>query len=137
MSDQQPPAAPPPYGGGGYAPYQPEPPATGQATTALVLGIVGLTFCPGAGSIAAWIIGRSAVREIDASAGRLGGRSSAMAGYVLGIIGTALAALGMLVLAVFLMFTLVFAHTVTHCIDKISHENPTTTDGGNVQLPNC
>lgn len=129
MSNPQPPSAPPPppYGSGGYPQYPSEPAATGQATTALVLGIVGLTVCPGAASIPAWIIGRSAMREIDASNGQLGGRSSAFAGYVMGIIGTVITALGILALAAFLVITLVFASHVTHCIENFNPGNGTTT----------
>jgi hypothetical protein len=123
MSDPQPPPAPPPFGTGGYPPFQTEPPPTGQAIAALVLGIAGLSLCPGVASIPAWIIGRSAVREIDASAGRLGGRTLAFVGYVLGIVGTVLAALGAVVAAIFLLVVLVFASHVTHCVDTI---NPTT-----------
>ncbi|MCW2753427.1 MAG: hypothetical protein JWQ32_838 [Marmoricola sp.] len=116
MSDQQPPAPPPPsYGNGGYPPFQSEPPPTGQAIAALVLGIAGLSLCPGVASIPAWIVGRSAMREIDASAGRLGGRTLAFVGYVLGIVGTALAGLGALVLAVFLVLALAFTSHVTRC----------------------
>ncbi len=89
-----PPAWQPPPGQP-YA-YQPPPPAPGSATTALILGIVGVVMCPLVASIPAWIIGRNSVREIDASQGQLGGRSTAQAGYVLGIIGTALGALGIL-----------------------------------------
>ncbi len=127
MSSQQPPPTPPPPHGSGGSQYSTEPPATGQATTALVLGIVGLTVCPGAASIPAWIIGRSAVREIDASQGQLGGRSSAFAGYVLGIIGTVIAALGLLALTAFLVLGLVFASHVTHCIERSATSNGDTT----------
>jgi len=83
-----------------YAPDHP------QATTALVLGIVGMVVCGGLLSPFAWWIGKKAVNEIDASQGRLGGRGAAQAGYILGIIGTCILALyalffgGMLVLLV-------------------------------------
>lgn len=95
--------------------YTPEPPTTSKATIALVLGIVGLTVCPGAASIPAWIIGHDAVKEIDASNGTLGGRSVALAGKVTGIIGTALAALGVLVLGAFLLIGAVFVSSVDDC----------------------
>ncbi|RNL79750.1 DUF4190 domain-containing protein [Nocardioides marmorisolisilvae] len=112
---QQPPyaqAPPPPPAPGytqqAYGPYTPEPPATNRATLALVLGIVGLTVCPGAASIPAWIIGNEAVKEIDASQGQLGGRSMAFAGKVTGIIGTVLAGAGLLAIgAIFLISALV------------------------------
>jgi len=95
--------APPP----GFGPqYSPEPPATKKATTALVLGIVGLTVCVGIASIPAWIIGNDALKEIERSNGTLGGRSFAQAGKVMGIIGTALGALSVLVLGLFLVLSL-------------------------------
>ena len=70
-----------------YAPDHP------QATTALVLGIVGIVVCAGLLSPVAWWIGKKAVDEIDASQGRLGGRGAAQAGFILGIIGTCILAL--------------------------------------------
>ena len=80
-----------PYGQSpmGYAPDHP------KATTALVLGILGLVVC---GVIApfAWRIGRRTLDEIDGSHGQLGGRGTAQAGYVLGIIGTVVLLLGLL-----------------------------------------
>ena len=82
----QPPYGQPPMG---YAPDHP------KATTALVLGILGLVVC---GVIApfAWRIGRRTLDEIDGSHGQLGGRGTAQAGYVLGIIGTVVLLLGLL-----------------------------------------
>ena len=63
--------------------------------TALILGIVGLVCCSIAAPFA-WSIGGKAVKEIDASGGRLGGRGQAQAGKILGIIGTVLLVLGVL-----------------------------------------
>ena len=94
-----------PYG----APYQPAY-AGGMvsdhpsATTAMVLGIIGLVGVLTCGGItlllspAAWVVGRRAVREIDASPGRYAGRERAQAGKIMGIIGTVLLALGVLVI---------------------------------------
>jgi hypothetical protein len=78
---------PGPSGSPGY-PYGPQPEQS-QATTALVLGILGVALC---GPIApfAWSIGRSSLREIDASGGALGGRGKAQAGYIMGIVGSIL-----------------------------------------------
>ena len=42
----------------------------------------------------AWAIGAKAVREIDATPGRYGGRDQANAGKIMGIIGTVLLVLG-------------------------------------------
>jgi uncharacterized membrane protein YjgN (DUF898 family) len=76
--------------GYGYAPNHP------RATLALVLGILGVVLCNVLAPFA-WAIGGTAVREIDASGGRYGGRGSAKAGQVLGIIGTVLLVIGVLV----------------------------------------
>jgi hypothetical protein len=73
----------------GYAPDHP------KATTSMVLGILGIVLC---GLIApfAWRIGKRTMNEIDASNGQLGGRGTAQAGYIMGIIGTVLLALAVL-----------------------------------------
>jgi hypothetical protein len=115
----QPPYGQPPYGqpqygepqygqqpGGAYPQQGGFPPMgyPGQdhpkATTALVLGILGIVIC---GVIApfAWRMGKRTVAEIDASNGQLGGRGAAQAGYVLGVIGTVLLGLGLLALVLF------------------------------------
>lgn len=82
-----------------YPPYAPPPPDHPQATTALVLGIVGVVVCQVLGPFA-FVMGRKAVREIDASGGTLGGRSNAQAGYVLGIVGMVMLGIGLLILLV-------------------------------------
>ena len=85
-----------PYGqqpyGYGYAGPAPTP---GSATAALVVGIISLVLgCAWGigllGSPVAWYLGAKAKREIDASNGQLGGRGLAVAGFVLGIVGTVL-----------------------------------------------
>lgn len=81
---------PPPPGG-----YQPMPQDHPRAMTSLVLGILGIVCC-GIVAPIALVIGRNAVREIDASGGRIGGRSTAQAGYILGIVGTVLLVLGVI-----------------------------------------
>ena len=98
-------STPPPPGG--YDPNQPygnQPPPPGgygvpqdhpKATTALVLGILGVVCCSIAAPFA-WSIGKKAVSEIDASGGRMGGRGKAQAGYILGIVGTVLLILSLL-----------------------------------------
>lgn len=60
-----------------------------QATTVLILGVVGLVACQLLSPFA-WSMGNKTLREIDASGGQLGGRSEANAGRILGIIGTCL-----------------------------------------------
>ena len=90
----------------GYAP--PYPPDHPKATTALVLGIVGLVLC-GIAAPFAWQMGKRTVSEIDASQGRLGGRGAAQAGYVMGIIGTVFLGLAVLLLVVMLVLFVLFA----------------------------
>ena len=72
--------------------------SNGKATAALVLGILGLVFCPFICSIAALVLGYQARGEIDSSGGRQGGRSNATAGIVLGWIGIGLVLAGIALL---------------------------------------
>lgn len=117
----QPPHGQGPYGQGPYgqSPYGNQPGGPGQqpvretpssATLALVLGIIGLgsvVIACGIGLILspfAWVIGGRAVREIDNSHGRLGGRDHARAGQVMGIVGTVLLVLVVLVIVTLVAF---------------------------------
>lgn len=123
-SDQPAPPPPPGYGqpgygsgyGQGYGPgygqgYAPPPPVGyayqvpdhPKATTVMVLGIVGLVACQVVSPFA-WQIGKRTLEEIDGSGGRVGGRGQAQAGYVLGIIGTVILALSVLLLVVYFIF---------------------------------
>lgn len=86
-----PPPPPPP------SPYASGPTSSGNAVTALVLGILGLVMCGPFTAVPAIVVGRRALREIDDAQGRLGGRGMAQAGFVLGIVGTVLGALALLV----------------------------------------
>ena len=102
---QQPPPPPPeqqpPFGG--YPPNQYGAPPYGgfvppdhhQAVTVLILGILGLVLCQLISPFA-WVMGNRVVGEIDASGGQLGGRSTANAGRICGIVGTVLCGLGLL-----------------------------------------
>ena len=117
MSDDQPgnpsgATPPPPPGGyqpnwGGAYPPPPQPgyqqpyyvpPKHPQATTAMILGILGIAVC-GLCAPFAWSIGGKAVKEIDANPGAYGGRSEAHAGKIMGIVGTCLI-IGAIVLVV-------------------------------------
>ena len=91
----------------GYPAYAADHP---KATTALILGILGIVVC---GFLApfAWRIGKRTVDEIDASQGQLGGRGSAQAGYILGLIGTVLLGLGLLFLVGIVVVTIISAAT--------------------------
>jgi len=85
-------AAPPPpalsgqVARSGMATVAPTPP---KATWSLIIGVISL-FAFWFTSPVAWWMGKSALAEIDASGGRLGGRSVAQIGRVFGIIGTVL-----------------------------------------------
>jgi len=78
----------------GYAPYGQQ--TNNKATTALVLGIVGLVVCQIV-SIFAIIVGREAAREIRYSGGTQTGEGMATAGRVLGWIGVAILVLSILI----------------------------------------
>lgn len=107
-SDPGTPGYPPPAGGyaaapppaGGYAYVAPDHP---RATLSLVLGIIGLVSCQILSPFA-WVIGKKAVAEIDAAPGRYGGRGQAQAGYILGLVGTILLALGLVFVLVWVVF---------------------------------
>lgn len=98
-----PPSAPPPgYGGPGYNPYgypsnQREHP---DGTSVLVLGILGLVLCQILSPIA-WVKGNSAKRDMDSQPGVVWtNRGNITAGRILGIIGTCMILLSVLIVAV-------------------------------------
>lgn len=132
---QQPPSPQPGYGQQGYGGYPPSgypaypparyyPPAAPhhpKATTALVLGLVsvvgGLSLCglPLVVSPFAWVTGHRVLNEIRAARGQLAGESSAQAGMVLGIIGSVLLVIWLLVIALMVLgfATADFEHLAT------------------------
>lgn len=59
----------------------------------LVLGILSLVLCQFLGPVA-WVMGKNALKEIDASGGGIGGRSNVKVGYICGIIATVLLVIG-------------------------------------------
>lgn len=78
---------PPP---GGH-PYQPPPPNNPKAVIAFCLGLAAIVFCCGPfTAVPAVIVGRMALREIDAAPGAFEGRGLAKAGLILGVIGIVL-----------------------------------------------
>lgn len=95
--------------------WSPTPPQHPSATSAMTLGLIGLVgavFCAGVTLMVspfAWAQGSRAVREIDADPAAYSGREMAMAGKVMGIIGTALLVLAVLALVLFVVF---FAWTI-------------------------
>ncbi|MBF6193409.1 DUF4190 domain-containing protein [Nocardia beijingensis] len=97
------PPQPPPYGYPAYGAYgAPDHP---QSTTILILGILSLVLCQLMGPFA-WVMGKRALNEIDASGGTIGGRGNVNAGYICGIIATALMALSLLFLLLMLVLAL-------------------------------
>jgi len=89
----QDPFAPPP------PPNEPGRPNAEGAIPALILGIIGLVFCPLVAPFA-WFLGRKAERIVDASNGTLAGRGEATAGKILGIVACVLMILGIILLIV-------------------------------------
>ena len=63
------------------------PTSSGKATASLVLGILGLVFCPLICSVLALVFGHQGRNEIDGSGGRISGRGVATAGIILGWVG--------------------------------------------------
>ncbi|MCK5891381.1 MAG: DUF4190 domain-containing protein [Aeromicrobium sp.] len=115
---------PPPQGpyGQPQPPYgQPQPmfshaptPNHPQATTAMVLGIISVVggfmcLVPLLVAPVAWIMGSKAVKEIDASGGRLGGRGEAQTGFITGIVGTVLLVLAVIGIVLFVVLVIVAA----------------------------
>jgi len=68
----------------------------------MVLGILSVVLCAAVGPLA-WWFGRRTLVEIDGSEGRYGGRGLAQAGYILGIVGTVLLAVLLLVVLILLI----------------------------------
>jgi len=103
--EPQPPVAPPAPSAQNYGhappPGVPEK-ASGKSVTAMILGIVGIVLCQPVG-IAAWIIGHQERKEIAAGKSPAAGQGMATAGWIMGIIGTAMLVLGLLILI--LVFT--------------------------------
>ncbi len=85
-------------------PSQPQPPpinssvavASGRSVAALVVGLLGLVTCAFASPVA-WYLGSTELQAIRAGASPPAGADYAQAGRVLGIIGTCLLALGLLI----------------------------------------
>jgi uncharacterized membrane protein YjgN (DUF898 family) len=108
---QTPPPGQPPYGPPnqyGAPPYGFAAPEHPQATTVLILGILGLVLCQLISPFA-WVMGNRVVAEIDASNGQVGGRSQANAGRICGIVGTVLIGLALLVAVAGVVIVLIAA----------------------------
>ncbi len=88
---------------GGAAAY----PQSSQATAALVLGILGFVCCQLLAPVA-WYVGQQELSNVEAGRVPPDNEGLARAGQVLGIIGTVLLGLGILILVVFAPFAMVF-----------------------------
>jgi hypothetical protein len=95
-----------PYGGVPQAA-----PNSTMAIISLIAGILGITFVPFLGSIAALITGYMAKKEIRESAGAIGGDGLATGGLVLGWIGVALGVLGLCIAGFFFLLIPLIAIT--------------------------
>lgn len=84
-----------------------------RGTLILVLGILGLVVC-GPLAIAAWIMGSSDLKEMDAGTMDPGGRGNTNAGKICGIIGTILLVLGLLAVVAFFVFGFAVAVAAHH-----------------------
>ncbi|MFY0407381.1 hypothetical protein [Solicola sp. PLA-1-18] len=97
------------YGQQGYAQqgygYGP-PPKHPQATTVLVVGILGLLICQIASPFA-WVMGGRALKEVNANPGRYSGEGELKAGWICGIIGSVLLGLSLLAVAFFVVIAIV------------------------------
>ncbi|MCP4794983.1 MAG: hypothetical protein GY885_02345 [Phycisphaeraceae bacterium] len=74
-----------------------------RSSIVLVLGVLSLVICAPLG-IAAWVMGASDLREMDAGLRVADGRPTAKAGMICGIIGTILFILQMLLGVLFFLF---------------------------------
>ena len=85
----------------------PAPPASAsaskEAVTALVLGILGIVCC-GLVAPVAWYLGQNELRAIRLGQASAAGEGMAMAGRILGMIGTALLILGLVVRLLWALF---------------------------------
>lgn len=72
----------------------------------LVTGILGLTLFPFIGSVIALITGSMAKKEIEESAGTLGGEGLATAGIIMGWIGVAIGVIGFCIGGIIILLSL-------------------------------
>jgi hypothetical protein len=82
-------------------------PEQSQATTALVLGILGLVICGGILSPFAWVMGHREMQAIDAGRRPPDNRGTANAAKILGIVGTVLLGLWVIGGILFVLFVTV------------------------------
>ena len=82
-----------------------------RGTLVLILGILGLVICAPLG-IAAWVMGASDLKEMDAGTMDPSGRDITQAGKICGIIGTILLIIGFVIFGI--VFAFGFAAALAH-----------------------
>lgn len=85
-------------------------PEASQATTALVLGILGIVICQVLAPFA-WVMGNKEMQAIDAGRRPPENRGTANAAKILGIVGTVL--LGLFIIGVIIFVLFISVATVT------------------------
>jgi len=113
---------PPPPGYGpapGYGPGPATPPNSGKAVAVLVLGILSLPLTCGYGlgfitAVVALALAPGAKREINASAGQLGGLGFVKAGVICSWIAIGLVALGVVAIIALVVLSVSLDSTVTY-----------------------
>lgn len=85
-------------------------PEASQATTVLVLGILSLVICQVLGPFA-WVMGNRELEAIDGGRRPPENRGTANAGRILGIVSTALLAIG-IIIGLFILVFAVFSVSV-------------------------
>lgn len=83
-------------------------PESSQATTVLVLGIIGIVACQLLGPVA-WVMGNNEIEAIDAGRRAPENRGTANAGRILGIVSTVLLAIGIIFLILFIVGAITFS----------------------------
>jgi uncharacterized membrane protein YjgN (DUF898 family) len=83
-------------------------PEASQATTVLVLGILGVVICQVLGPFA-WSMGNKELQAIDAGRRPPENRGTANAGRILGIVSTALLAIGIVFIVLLVIGTVTFS----------------------------
>jgi mannitol-specific phosphotransferase system IIBC component len=104
--------------------YQPATTTTGgqpmkphRGAAVLVLGIIGILICFIC-AIIAWVMGASDLKEMDQGIMDPEGRGLTQAGWILGIIGCSLAALGILFAIIWLVFMGTMFSTIIDSVPK-------------------
>ncbi|HSO50983.1 MAG TPA: DUF4190 domain-containing protein [Acidimicrobiia bacterium] len=91
-------------------PETPAYPESSQATTALVMGILGIVCCQPLG-IVAWIMGNNELEGIRAGRRNPANEGTANAARILGMVSVALLAIGLVILALIIAGAMVLPFT--------------------------